>query len=147
MLPEFQHSGFLLFSSPVHPSSSVAALCHPKPLILCSGKLVPSLPSQLFYGVSPLLVNFARLLSRSGCGLVTVFEQLSHSAHWLRSSTKAHFYPLSYSHFLYVKSAHGVHSVPTFPSFHTLVKNPISIFKNSSPLSSVEVRQALVHTA
>lgn len=70
----------------------------------CSRKLVPhSRPRCIKWGVTAACV-IARLLNRSGCVLVIVFENSTGSAVWLLpkafGTPKPHFDPLSYLRFM-----------------------------------------------
>ena len=119
-----------LFSLPVLHASSVAAIPSPlNPLRLLRSKI---------QGVCRCLC-YARLLSRSGCGLVTVFENPTYVQCSFRTSSHTALLSLILMQILLVKSVHAVHSVPTLPAFHTLVS--ISLFVIQ------KLRQALVHTA
>ena len=114
-----------LFSSPVRSSSSVAATLPPQTPKRQSWQLVPhSIPENLMGCHRRLCL--ARLLNRSGCGFVTVFERLSLVCivPFVPSVSKHVQFPLRYT-FTVVKSIHSLHSVPTLQSFHTLETIPL----------------------
>ena len=74
------------------------------------------------WGVTAACV-YARLLNRSGCGLVTVFEKSTGSAVWLRTSTKPHFYP--YFYLQSFESRVFILSTPFFRFVHFIHLDPI----------------------
>ena len=82
---EFGNAAVLSFFSPVRPASSVVAISSPQTLSRCSFGFVPTNSSLFSLSLTLCLLGvcrylcYARLLYRSGCGSVTVFETTVHA--------------------------------------------------------------------